>query len=39
MGQSGHNAHLYRRIYDSKTAFYAPLLPVLSTIYARNFEL
>ncbi len=39
MGQSGHNAYLYRRIYDSKTAFYTLLLPVLCTVYARNFDL
>lgn len=39
MGQSGYNAYLYRRIYDPKTAFYALLLPVLCTVYARNFDL
>jgi hypothetical protein len=39
MGQSGHNAYLYRRIYDSKTAFYALLLPALCTVYARIFGL
>jgi hypothetical protein len=39
MGHSGHNAYLYRRIYDPKTAFYALLLPALCMVYARNFGL